>query len=122
VQFELDESFNETIKSRFRDAFSYSSFSEGEKARLDLSLLLTWRAISRLRNSVATNLLILDEVFDGSLDNNGISDLVKILGDLSGESNIFIISHKGDQIQDKFENVIKFKKHKGFSTKEDVFV
>lgn len=118
VQFELDESFNETIKSRFRDAFSYSSFSEGEKLRIDLSLLFTWRAVSKLRNSVSTNLLIMDEIMDSSLDNNGTDEFLKIIKDLTGDANVFIISHKGDQIQDKFDRTIRFKKVKNFSSME----
>jgi DNA repair exonuclease SbcCD ATPase subunit len=115
VQFELDESFNETIKSRFRDEFSYASFSEGEKMRIDLALLFTWRAIAKLRNSVSTNLLIMDEVFDSSLDSNGTEEFLKIIGELTSDANVFIISHKGDQLYDKFHSVIKFEKHKNFS-------
>ena len=115
VQFELDENFNETIKSRFRDEFSYASFSEGEKMRIDLSLLFTWRAIAKLRNSVSTNLLIMDEVFDSSLDNTGTEEFLKILNDLTSDTNVFIISHKGDQLYDKFHSVVKFEKHKNFS-------
>ncbi|PHS22153.1 MAG: recombinase [Robiginitomaculum sp.] len=115
VQFELDESFNETIKSRYRDIFSYASFSEGEKLRIDLCLMLTWRSVARLRSSVSTNLLVLDEVFDGSLDNDGIEALTSILTSKSENSNIFIISHKGDKIQDKFDRVLVAKKTKNFS-------
>ena len=115
VQFELDESFNETIKSRFRDEFSYSSFSEGEKLRIDLALLFTWRAVSKLRNSVSTNLLIMDEIMDSSLDSAGTEEFLKIIEELSADSNIFIISHKGDQLFDKFHSVIKFEKVKNFS-------
>ena len=115
VQFELDESFNETIKSRFRDVFSYASFSEGEKLRIDLALLFTWRAVSKLRNSVSTNLLIMDEIMDSSLDNAGTEEFLKIINELTADSNIFIISHKGDQLYDKFENVIRFEKVKNFS-------
>jgi DNA repair exonuclease SbcCD ATPase subunit len=115
VNFELDESFNETIKSRHRDNFSYDSFSEGEKARLDLALMFTWRAIATLRNSASTNLLIMDEVFDGSLDNNGASELLEILTNLTADSNVFIISHKSDGLYDKFHSVIKFEKHGNFS-------
>lgn len=118
VQFELDENFNETIKSRFRDVFSYASFSEGEKLRIDLSLLFTWRAVSKLRNSVSTNLLIMDEIMDSSLDNAGTEEFLKIINELTADSNIFIISHKGDQLYDKFENVLKFKKVKNFSMME----
>ena len=115
VDFQLDENFNETIKSRFRDVFSYASFSEGEKMRIDLALLFTWRAVSKLRNSVSTNLLIMDEVFDSSLDNTGTEEFLKILNDLTSDTNVFIISHKGDQLYDKFHSVVKFEKHKNFS-------
>ena len=116
VQFELDENFNETIRSRFRDEFSYASFSEGEKMRIDLALLFTWRAVAKLRNSVSTNLLIMDEVFDSSLDSSGTEEFLKILNDLTSDANVFIISHKGDQLIDKFHNIIKFEKVKNFST------
>lgn len=115
VQFELDESFNETIKSRYRDEFSYASFSEGEKMRIDLSLLFTWRAVSKIRNSASTNLLIMDEVFDSSLDSQGTDEFLKILNELTSDTNVFIISHKGDQLFDKFSNIIRFEKHKSFS-------
>ena len=115
VQFELDENFNETIKSRFRDEFSYASFSEGEKLRIDLALLFTWRAVSKLRNSVSTNLLIMDEIMDSSLDVSGTEEFLKIIEELSADSNIFIISHKGDQLFEKFHSVIKFEKVKNFS-------
>lgn len=115
VQFELDENFEETIKSRFRDVFSYGSFSEGEKLRIDLALLFTWRAVSKLRNSVTTNLLIMDEIMDSSLDNTGTEEFLKIINELTSDSNVFIISHKGDQLYDKFENIIRFEKHKNFS-------
>lgn len=115
VQFELDENFNETIKSRFRDVFSYASFSEGEKLRIDLALLFTWRAVSKLRNSVSTNLLIMDEIMDSSLDTAGTDEFLKILQELTTDSNVFIISHKGDQLYEKFDHVIKFEKHKNFS-------
>jgi DNA repair exonuclease SbcCD ATPase subunit len=115
VQFELDEEFNETIKSRFRDEFSYASFSEGEKMRINLAILFTWRAVAKLRNSVSTNLLIMDEVFDSSLDSNGTEEFMKILNNLTVDTNTFIISHKTDQLYDKFTNVIKFEKHKNFS-------
>ena len=115
VNFELDENFEEKIKSRFRDEFSYSSFSEGEKARLDLALLCAWRSISRLRNSASTNLLILDEVFDGSLDARGSEELIKILQELTGKSNVFVISHKTDSYHDKFDRVLRFEKQKNFS-------
>lgn len=115
VDFQLDESFNETIKSRFRDVFSYASFSEGEKLRIDLALLFTWRAVSKLRNSVSTNLLIMDEIMDSSLDNAGTEEFLKIINELTADSNIFIISHKGDQLYDKFDTVIRFEKHKNYS-------
>ena len=115
VQFEIDENFNEIIKSRFRDDFSYASFSEGEKMRIDLSLLFTWRAIAKLKNSASTNLLIMDEVFDSSLDAQGTDEFLKIINDLTGDTNIFIISHKTDQLIDKFHNVIRFEKHQNFS-------
>lgn len=115
VQFELDENFNEKIKSRFRDEFSYESFSEGEKMRIDLSLLFTWRTIAKLRNSVSTNLLIMDEVFDSSLDNNGTEEFFKIIEELTADTNTFIISHKGDVMIDKFRNIIRFEKRQNFS-------
>jgi DNA repair exonuclease SbcCD ATPase subunit len=115
VQFELDENFNEKIKSRFRDEFSYDSFSEGEKMRIDLSLLFTWRTVAKLRNSVSTNLLIMDEVFDSSLDGNGTEEFLKILEGLTADTNCFIISHKGDVIADKFRSTIRFEKQGNFS-------
>lgn len=115
VQFELDENFNETIKSRFRDEFSYASFSEGEKMRIDLALLFTWRAVAKIRNSASTNLLIMDEVFDSSLDSAGTDEFLKILNELTADTNVFIISHKGDQLFDKFANIIRFEKVKSFS-------
>ena len=115
VQFELDENFNEVIKSRFRDEFSYGSFSEGEKMRIDLALLFTWRAIAKLKNSASTNLLIMDEVFDSSLDSSGTDEFIKIINDLTSDTNIFIISHKTDQLIDQFTNVIRFEKHQNFS-------
>lgn len=115
VQFELNENFKETIKSRFRDEFSYDSFSEGEKMRIDLSLLFTWRSIAKMRNSASTNLLIMDEVFDSSLDATGTDEFLKILESLTADTNVFIISHKGDQLYDKFHSVIKFVKHQNFS-------
>jgi DNA repair exonuclease SbcCD ATPase subunit len=114
VNFNLDESFKETIKSRHRDDFTYASFSEGEKQRIDMALMLTWRAVAKLKNSASTNILILDEIFDSSLDTNGTEDLMKILNMLEG-SNLFVISHKGDILQDKFANVIKFEKVNNFS-------
>ena len=115
VQFELDESFNETIKSRFRDDFSYASFSEGEKMRIDLALLFTWRSISKIRNSASTNLLVMDEVFDSSLDSTGTDEFLKIINELTSDTNVFIISHKGDTLLDKFHHIIKFEKVKSFS-------
>ena len=115
VMFELDSNFNETIKSRHRDDFSYASFSEGEKMRINLAILFTWRAVAKLRNSASTNLLIMDEVLDGSLDGNGTDEFLKILNNLTLDTNTYIISHKIDQMHDKFANVIKFEKHKNFS-------
>ena len=115
VQFELDENFDEKIKSRHRDEFTYNSFSEGEKMRIDLSLLFTWRAVAKLRNSIATNLLIMDEVFDSSLDNTGTDEFLKLITQLASDSNVFVISHKGDQLYDKFHSNIKFEKIKNFS-------
>lgn len=115
VGFELNESFEETIKSRFRDVFKYDNFSQGEKMRIDLALLFTWRSVARLKNSVNTNLLILDEVFDSSLDSQGTDDFLKLLNTLTEKTNAFIISHKGDQLYDKFEEVIRFEKYKNFS-------
>lgn len=118
VEFHLDEQFNEVIKSRHRDEFSYASFSEGEKQKIDLAILFTWRAVAKLRNSLNTNLLILDEVFDSSLDGNAAEDLLKILQSISRESNVFIISHR-DGLHDKFTNTIRFTKHKNFSRIEE---
>lgn len=115
VDFQLDENFGETIRSRFRDKFSYASFSEGEKMRIDLALLFTWRAVAKIRNSSTTNLLIMDEVFDSSLDLEGTDDFIKMLNDLTQDTNTFIISHKGDALYDKFHSVIKFEKIKNFS-------
>lgn len=114
VEFNLDEQFNEVIRSRYRDEFTYASFSEGEKQKIDLAILFTWRAVAKLRNSLSTNLLILDEVFDSSLDGNAADDLLKILQTISGESSVFVISHR-ENLHDKFENVIKFTKHQNFS-------
>ena len=114
VNFNLDESFKETIKSRHRDEFTYNNFSEGEKQRIDMALMLTWRAVAKLKNSSNTNLLVLDETFDSSLDTNGTEELMKILHMLEGV-NLFVISHKGDILQDKFNNVVKFIKEKNFS-------
>ena len=115
VSFNLDEKFEENIKSRHRDEFTYDSFSEGEKMRIDLALLFTWRTIAKMKNSVNTNLLILDEVFDSSLDANGTDEFLKILNHLTGNQNVFIISHKGDVLFDKFKDIIKFEKYKNFS-------
>ena len=115
VGFELDEAFEETIKSRFRDVFKYENFSQGEKMRIDLALLFTWRAVARMKNSVNTNLLVLDEVFDSSLDAAGTDEFMKMLNTLTEKTNAFIISHKGDILYDKFEEVIKFEKYKNFS-------
>lgn len=114
VNFNIDENFNETIKSRFRDVFSYANFSEGEKMRIDLALLFTWRAVAKMKNSTNTNLLILDEIFDSSLDATGTDDFLKILNTFEKE-NVFIISHKQDMLIDKFRSVIKFEKVKNFS-------
>ena len=114
VNFSLDENFEETIKSRYRDEFSYHSFSEGEKMRIDLALLFTWRAVAKMKNSANTNLLILDEIFDSSLDSGGTDEFLKILNTLGGE-NIFVISHKQDALVDKFRSTIKFEKVKNFS-------
>jgi len=115
VNFTLDEEFNEIIKSRYRDEFSYASFSEGEKQKIDLALLFTWREIARMKSSVNTNLLILDEVFDSSLDSNGTEELMKILKGLDGQTNTFVISHKGEILVDRFLNNIKFEKISDFS-------
>ena len=112
--FNLDENFNETIKSRFRDEFSYANFSEGEKMRIDLALLFTWRAVAKMKNSTNTNLLILDEIFDSSLDASGTDDFLKILNTFNTE-NVFVISHKQDMLFDKFRNTIKFEKNRNFS-------
>ena len=114
VNFNIDENFNETIKSRFRDEFSYASFSEGEKMRIDLALLFTWRAIAKMKNSTNTNLLILDEIFDSSLDGSGTDDFLKILNTFH-DQNVFVISHKQDILFDKFRSVVQFKKEKNFS-------
>jgi len=114
-QFEINESFEETIKSRFRDSFSYASFSEGEKMRIDLALLFTWREMARMRNASPINLLILDEIMDSSLDSNGTEEFINIVSRLTGDNNIVIISHKHEQIIDKFDKVLKIEKHKNFS-------
>jgi len=115
AQFTLNEDFNEIIKSRHRDEFSYENFSEGEKLRIDVSLLLAWRDIARMKNSANTNLLILDEVFDSSLDAVGTEEVIKILQGMGGSSNIFVISHKSDQLLDKFQNILTYKKVNNFS-------
>jgi DNA repair exonuclease SbcCD ATPase subunit len=115
VLFTLDEEFVEHLKSRYRDDFAYDSFSEGEKKRIDLALLLTWRAVAALKNSAATNLLILDEVFDSSLDVAGTDEFMKIIAGLEKETNVFVISHKTDQLIDKFSHVVTFEKSRGFS-------
>lgn len=115
VDFQLDENFNEVIKSRFRDTFSYASFSEGEKLRISLAIMLAWRAVAKLRNSVSTNLLLLDETLDGALDGVGIESLIETLHSINGDDNIFVISHRGDQFAEKFASHIKFAKIKNFS-------
>ena len=115
VNFELDENFKEKIMSRYRDEFSYGSFSEGEKMRINLAILFTWRAIAKQRNSASTNILILDEILDGSLDNDGTDEFLKILNNITSDANTIIISHKVEQSYDKFENVLRFEKHKNFS-------
>lgn len=115
VQFELDEHFNETIRSRFRDDFSYASFSEGEKMRIDLAMLFAWRNLAKMRNSASTNLLIMDEVMDSSLDNSGTDDFLKIIDMFSPDTNTFVVSHKGDSLFDRFHSVIRFEKAGNFS-------
>jgi DNA repair exonuclease SbcCD ATPase subunit len=115
VNFNIDENFNEVIKSRYRDEFSYANFSEGEKLRIDLALLLTWRTISKMKNSVNTNLLILDEILDRSLDANGTDEFLKIILNLTDDTNVFIISHKTDQLSDRFDKTYKFEKVRNFS-------
>ena len=114
INFQLDEAFSETIQSPLHEDFTYSSFSEGEKMRIDLALLFTWREVARVKNSVNTNLLIMDEVFDSSLDGFGTDDFLKIIKYVIGDANVFVISHK-ESLYDKFENVIRFEKVKGFS-------
>jgi DNA repair exonuclease SbcCD ATPase subunit len=118
VNFTLDENFDETIKSRYRDVFTYESFSEGEKARIDIALLLTWRSVAKLKNSVDTNLLILDEIFDGSLDQSGTSDLGWILRNFDDNTNVFVISHKS-VLDDKFDRTITVSKDKNYSNLEE---
>jgi DNA repair exonuclease SbcCD ATPase subunit len=115
VNFNINESFEETIKSRHRDEFGYANFSEGEKMRIDLALLFTWRQIAKLKNSTNTNLLILDEVFDSSLDGVGTEEFLKLIHEMGTDTNVFVISHKGDQLFDKFRSIIKFEKHNNFS-------
>lgn len=116
VHFDLDENFQETIRSRHRDSFTYDSFSEGEKQRIDLSLLFTWRQVAKMKNSVATNLLILDETFDSSLDDDGVDNLMKIINSLGGDTNVFVISHKAELEDAQFEDKLIFSKNKNFST------
>ena len=120
VHFELDESFNETIRSRYRDAFSYDSFSEGEKQRIDLSLLFTWRQIAKMKNSVSTNLLILDETFDSSLDDDGVDNLMKIIETLKEDTNVFVISHKSELEDAHFDRKLQFFKDKNFSKLREI--
>lgn len=115
IHFELDEAFNEIIKSRYRDEFTYASFSEGEKMRIDLAILFTWRQIAKMKNSVNTNLLLLDEIFDSSLDTAGTDYFLNLMNQFGENANIFVISHKGDQLFDKFRSVIKFEKRNDFS-------
>jgi len=115
IHFELDEAFNEKIKSRFRDEFTYASFSEGEKMRIDLAILFTWRQVAKMKNSVNTNLLLLDEIFDSSLDTAGTDYFLNLMNQFGDKTNIFVISHKGDQLFDKFRSVIKFEKRNDFS-------
>ena len=115
VNFTLNEEFKETIKSRHRDEFNYHSFSEGEKLRIDLSILFTWREIAKLKNSMNTNLLILDEIFDSSLDSSGTDEFMRILTNKLAKENVFVISHKGDTLLDKFPSVLKFEKYKNFT-------
>jgi DNA repair exonuclease SbcCD ATPase subunit len=115
IHFELDEAFNEKIRSRFRDEFTYASFSEGEKMRIDLAILFTWRQVAKMKNSVNTNLLLLDEIFDSSLDTSGTDYFLNLMNQFGDKANIFVISHKGDQLFDKFRSVIKFEKRNDFS-------
>ena len=119
VQFDLDETFKETIKSRHRDKFSYASFSEGEKQRIDLALVFTWRTIAKMKNSASTNILLLDEVFDSSLDVNGTEYVMTLLNTIGEDTNVFVISHKGDQLFDKFRSVIRFEKRQNYSILEN---
>lgn len=115
VDFQIDENFNEVIKSRFRDTFSYASFSEGEKLRITLSIMLAWRTVAKMRNSVSTNLLVLDETLDGAMDGSGVENLIETLHSVNTDDNIFVISHRGDQFGDKFESHLKFSKVKNYS-------
>ncbi len=115
VDFQLDEEFNETIKSRYRDKFNYENFSEGQKRRIDLSLLFTWRAVAKLKNSVNCNLLILDEILDGSLDSDGMEEFMKLLNAVGNDNNVYLISHRGDILADKFTNVLQFESKNNFS-------
>jgi DNA repair exonuclease SbcCD ATPase subunit len=115
VNFTLDENFNEVIRSRYRDEFSYTNFSEGEKSRIDLAIMLTWRTIAKMKNSASTNLLVLDEVFDGSLDANATEELVNILNQMEKDINIFVISHRNHELNDKFRSIIEFRKEGNFS-------
>lgn len=115
VQFTLDSQFNEKIKSRYRDTFEYNSFSEGEKLRIDISILLAWRDIMRMRSSMSTNLLIMDEILDGAMDHAGVEDFLRVVGGIGGGSNVFIISHRGSQLADKFDSTLEFKKNGNFS-------
>ena len=117
INFSLDEDFKETVKSPIHEDFSYESFSEGEKMRIDLSLLFTWREIAKRKNSASTNLLILDEIFDSSLDGFGTEYFTKIIKYVVNDANVFVISHKTDELMDKFDRIIKFDKVKGFSKK-----
>jgi DNA repair exonuclease SbcCD ATPase subunit len=119
VQFDLDETFKETIKSRGRDKFSYASFSEGEKQRIDLALVFTWRTIAKMKNSASTNILLLDEVFDSSLDVNGTDYVMELLNTIGEDTNVFVISHKGDQLFDKFRSVVRFEKRQNYSVLEN---
>ena len=119
VQFDLDETFKETIKSRHRDKFSYASFSEGEKQRIDLALVFTWRTIAKMKNSASTNILLLDEVFDSSLDVNGTEFVMELLNTIGDDTNVFVISHKGDQLFDKFRSVVRFEKRQNYSVLEN---
>jgi len=116
VEFTLDENFKETVKSRYRDEFSYESFSEGQKFRINIAILLAWREISKIKNSAHTNILILDEVFDSSLDSDGVEDFIKLLQQVIGENtHVMVISHRGDHMLDKYDRIYEIKMVKGFS-------